>query len=151
MCKRWLREKGCLGLLQKGLTHSCLLGDYISIRCSLFAQLYNSLPYSNYISKAKLPDPYSAHLYLNVNGRPRQSGSTSKMIWRIPHILSAISEVMTLEKGDLVLTGTPKGVGSVAPGDVITAGVLVDGKELDEGKIEVTVEDRDGGYAFKEG
>lgn len=53
---------------------------------------------------------------------------------------------MVLEKGDVVLTGTPKGVGVVQGGDVITAGVKVDGNEIPEGKVEVQVRDREGGW-----
>ncbi|KAH0024197.1 hypothetical protein KCU80_g14887, partial [Aureobasidium melanogenum] len=55
-----------------------------------------------------------------------------------------------LEKGDIILTGTPKGVGSVQTGDVIRAGMRVDGKEIDEASIEVEVKDRDGPYEFSE-
>jgi 2-keto-4-pentenoate hydratase/2-oxohepta-3-ene-1,7-dioic acid hydratase in catechol pathway len=57
---------------------------------------------------------------------------------------------MTLEPGDLVLTGTPKGVGSVQAGDVIKAGISIDGKEINEGRIEVRVKDREGGFKFLE-
>jgi len=72
------------------------------------------------------------------------------MLFRIPRILSDISKVMTLEKGDIVLTGTPKGVGSVVPGDIMRAGIKVEGKELHEGKIEVEVEESTSTYEFKE-
>lgn len=72
------------------------------------------------------------------------------MLYQIPRILSDISKVMTLEKGDIVLTGTPKGVGSVVPGDVMKAGIKVGGKELEEGKIEVVVEESGSSYQFKE-
>ncbi|KAG9992889.1 hypothetical protein KCU72_g20771, partial [Aureobasidium melanogenum] len=58
--------------------------------------------------------------------------------------------VMTLVKGDIILTGTPKGVGSVQTGDVIRAGMRVDGKEIEEASIEVEVKDRDGPYEFSE-
>lgn len=57
---------------------------------------------------------------------------------------------MTLEKGDIVLTGTPKGVGTVVEGDVLTCGLSVGGKEVDEAKIEVKVESRRGAYDFAE-
>lgn len=72
------------------------------------------------------------------------------MLYRIPRILAEISRVMTLEKGDIVLTGTPKGVGEVKAGDVMRASIEVDGKEIEEGRIEVEVEDRVGRYEFKE-
>lgn len=54
-----------------------------------------------------------------VNGVERQRGRTSDMIFSIPDLLSYISGVMTLEPGDLIATGTPAGVGALAPGDVV--------------------------------
>jgi len=54
-----------------------------------------------------------------VNGQERQRGSSAQMIFDIPHLLAYISAVMTLEPGDLVATGTPAGVGPLAPGDVV--------------------------------
>jgi 2-keto-4-pentenoate hydratase/2-oxohepta-3-ene-1,7-dioic acid hydratase in catechol pathway len=53
-----------------------------------------------------------------VNGRVRQQSRTSKMLFSIPRLISYISQIMTLEPGDLILTGTPEGVGVLAPGDV---------------------------------
>lgn len=72
------------------------------------------------------------------------------MLFRIPRILAEISQVMTLEKGDVVLTGTPKGVGEVKAGDVMKASIEADGKEIEEGRIEVLVKDREGRYEYKE-
>ena len=54
-----------------------------------------------------------------VNGTARQQGRASDMVFDIPTLLSFISGIMTLEPGDLVLTGTPDGVGTLAPGDVV--------------------------------
>jgi 2-keto-4-pentenoate hydratase/2-oxohepta-3-ene-1,7-dioic acid hydratase in catechol pathway len=54
-----------------------------------------------------------------VNGEVRQTGRGSDMVFDIPAVLVYISHVMTLEPGDLVLTGTPEGVGTLAPGDVV--------------------------------
>ena len=54
-----------------------------------------------------------------VNGVERQRGSASQMAFSIPMLLSYISHVMTLEPGDLVCTGTPAGVGTLHPGDVV--------------------------------
>ncbi|KAG4218443.1 hypothetical protein PC116_g33077, partial [Phytophthora cactorum] len=71
-------------------------------------------------------------------------------LFQIPRILSDISKVMTLEKGDIILTGTPKGVGPVVPGDVMRAGIKVNGKELEESKIEVKVEESTGSYEYAE-
>jgi 2-keto-4-pentenoate hydratase/2-oxohepta-3-ene-1,7-dioic acid hydratase in catechol pathway len=54
-----------------------------------------------------------------VNGQVRQDGSAADMVFDIPSLVAYISGVMTLEPGDLVLTGTPEGVGTLAPGDVV--------------------------------
>lgn len=108
------------------------------------------LPVSQIIKKSAIPDPHNVELYLTVNNEHRQADSTELMVFRIPRILSDISKVMTLEKGDIVLTGTPKGVGPVVPGDVMRAGLKVGGKEVEEGKIEVEVEESTSTYEFKE-
>jgi acylpyruvate hydrolase len=108
------------------------------------------LPISNVIEKSAIPDPHDVELYLTVNNEHQQLDSTELMLFRIPRIISDISKVMTLEEGDIVLTGTPKGVGSVVPGDVMRAGVKVGGKELKEGSIEVVVEESTSSYEFQE-
>ena len=59
-----------------------------------------------------------------VNGVERQRGSAREMAFKIPTILSYISHVMTLEPGDLVATGTPAGVGPLAPGDEVEIEVV---------------------------
>jgi 2-keto-4-pentenoate hydratase/2-oxohepta-3-ene-1,7-dioic acid hydratase in catechol pathway len=59
-----------------------------------------------------------------VNGVVRQDGSASDMVFDIPTLVSFISAVMTLEPGDLVLTGTPAGVGTLSAGDVVEVEVV---------------------------
>jgi 2-keto-4-pentenoate hydratase/2-oxohepta-3-ene-1,7-dioic acid hydratase in catechol pathway len=54
-----------------------------------------------------------------VNGQERQHGKAADMTFPVPMLLSYISQIMTLEPGDLVLTGTPAGVGPLAAGDVV--------------------------------
>lgn len=108
------------------------------------------LPISDHISKSLIPDPHDVELYLTVNDEVRQRDSTGLMLFKIPRQLSEISRIMTLEKGDVVLTGTPKGVGEVKAGDVMRAGIRAGGKELVEGRMRVDIEDRDGPYEFKE-
>jgi 2-keto-4-pentenoate hydratase/2-oxohepta-3-ene-1,7-dioic acid hydratase in catechol pathway len=63
-------------------------------------------------------------LVTRVNGRERQRGSASAMAFDIPTLLSYISHIMTLEPGDLVLTGTPAGVGKLEEGDEVEVEVL---------------------------
>jgi 2-keto-4-pentenoate hydratase/2-oxohepta-3-ene-1,7-dioic acid hydratase in catechol pathway len=108
------------------------------------------LPMSRVIPKATIQDPQDVELFLQVNGETRQQGSTNLMIYQIPRILSDISKVMTLHPGDIVLTGTPAGVGPVNPGDVMRAGVRINGVEVEEGKIEVPVEESPSSYVFSE-
>jgi 2-keto-4-pentenoate hydratase/2-oxohepta-3-ene-1,7-dioic acid hydratase in catechol pathway len=66
-------------------------------------------------------DPTNRIVRCTVNGTVRQEASTSAMIFSLARILSHISQAMTLEPGDLVLTGTPSGIGPVQPGDVMSA------------------------------
>ncbi|CAA9957726.1 Fumarylacetoacetate hydrolase domain-containing protein [Pyrenophora teres f. maculata] len=108
------------------------------------------MPISNFIAKNRIPNPQNAHLWLSVNNEVKQSDNTELMLFRIPRQLSDISKVMTLDKGDIVLTGTPKGVGPVKTGDVMRAGIKVDGKDIEEADMEVEVADREGLYEFRE-
>lgn len=64
-------------------------------------------------------DLSSLEVVTRVNGEERQRGRVSQMAFGIPMLLSYISRIMTLEPGDLVLTGTPAGVGKLAAGDVV--------------------------------
>jgi 2-keto-4-pentenoate hydratase/2-oxohepta-3-ene-1,7-dioic acid hydratase in catechol pathway len=59
-----------------------------------------------------------------VNGQERQRGAASEMAFDIPTLLSYISHIMTLEPGDLVLTGTPAGVGKLEEGDEVEVEVV---------------------------
>ncbi|MFB5625015.1 MAG: fumarylacetoacetate hydrolase family protein [Nitrosopumilaceae archaeon] len=58
----------------------------------------------------EVPDPQNLKMTTKVNGELRQNSSTSKMFLKIPTIVSKLSKVMTLEKGDIISTGTPQGV-----------------------------------------
>jgi 2-keto-4-pentenoate hydratase/2-oxohepta-3-ene-1,7-dioic acid hydratase in catechol pathway len=59
-----------------------------------------------------------------VNGEVRQDGTAADMVFDIPELVAYISGVMTLEPGDLVLTGTPEGVGTLSAGDVVEVEVV---------------------------
>ena len=108
------------------------------------------LPLAGPIEKGRIKDPHDIELYLKVNGETKQEDNTNLMLFQIPRQLSDISRVMTLEKGDIVLTGTPKGVGPVVTGDVMEAGMRVGGKEVEEARIRVEVKDREGAYEYAE-
>jgi len=64
-------------------------------------------------------NPLDVHITLTCNEEVRQSDSTRLMIHNLPKLLSHLSHIMTLMPGDLILTGTPKGVGSMKSGDLI--------------------------------
>ena len=59
-----------------------------------------------------------------VNGQERQRGRAADMAFSIPFLISYISDIMTLEPGDLIATGTPAGVGKLSPGDIVEVEVL---------------------------
>ncbi|MCO5575777.1 hypothetical protein L7F22_029582 [Adiantum nelumboides] len=80
-------------------------------------------PISDFIPKTKVPALDDLELWLKVDGELRQKGSTKDMIFSIPFLVSHISSVMTLFEGDVILTGTPSGVGPVKAGQKITAGI----------------------------
>jgi 2-keto-4-pentenoate hydratase/2-oxohepta-3-ene-1,7-dioic acid hydratase in catechol pathway len=61
----------------------------------------------------------SLEVITRVNGKERQRAAAAEMVFGIPELLSYVSHIMTLEPGDLLLTGTPAGVGPLAPGDVV--------------------------------
>uniref|UniRef100_A0A0E9XL21 Oxaloacetate tautomerase FAHD1, mitochondrial n=1 Tax=Anguilla anguilla TaxID=7936 RepID=A0A0E9XL21_ANGAN len=88
------------------------------------AKAFNtSCPVSEFVPKEKIPDPGNVRIWLKVNDQLRQDGSTSQMIFSIPFLISYISEIITLEEGDLILTGTPKGVSNVQEHDELQAGI----------------------------
>lgn len=64
-------------------------------------------------------DPDDLRIQSFVNGEPRQDGRTSDMIFGVHELVSFISNVMTLVPGDVVLTGTPSGIGPLVPGDEV--------------------------------
>jgi len=83
---------------------------------------------SNVILKKEYPLRGDENIFLSVNGTVRQNSSIKKMIFSPVEIVKFISSKMMLEKGDLIFTGTPEGVGRVVPGDKIEAGIENIGK-----------------------
>lgn len=80
-------------------------------------------PLSEFVPATAVADPHALNLKLTVNGELRQNGSSADMINRIPQIIAHVSAIFTLEPGDVILTGTPAGVGQVRAGDVMEASV----------------------------
>ena len=78
-------------------------------------------PISKVVLKENIPDPNNLDLTLKVNGKLRQSSNTKYMIYPVERIIEFISGVMTLDPGDLIMTGTPEGVGEIVAGNVLEA------------------------------
>jgi 2-keto-4-pentenoate hydratase/2-oxohepta-3-ene-1,7-dioic acid hydratase in catechol pathway len=78
-------------------------------------------PISDTVLKERVPDPKNLDLELKIKGVIKQKANTNQMIYSVERIISFISEIMTLERGDLILTGTPEGVGEIKEGDVLEA------------------------------
>ena len=92
-----------------------------------------SAPMSPIVPIADVATLDAGRIWLAVNGTVRQEGDIADLIWDVGEHISILSHSMTLSPGDLVMTGTPAGVGAVVPGDVMTGGVE------GVGEIEVTV------------
>lgn len=87
------------------------------------------------VHKGLINDPHNLQLTCKINGELKQTGNTSEMIFRIDDIISRLSETITLKPGDVILTGTPAGVGMhrkppeyLKPGDVIESEIQCIGK-----------------------
>lgn len=78
-------------------------------------------PLSVFVPADAVRDPQDLRIHLTVNGVIRQDGSTAMMIHTVAAIISHMSSIFTLEPGDVILTGTPAGVGPLQPGDRVTA------------------------------
>ncbi len=83
------------------------------------------------VTSDEVGDPQNLSMWLDVNGKRQQTGSTRTMIFGVAHIVSYLSRFMTLEPGDVITTGTPPGVGMgkkpepryLKPGDVMSLGI----------------------------
>lgn len=73
------------------------------------------------VTADEIEDPNSLELSVTVNGEPRQRSNTSRMVFNVHKLIEYASAWYTLHPGDIILTGTPEGVGPVKPGDSIHA------------------------------
>jgi 5-carboxymethyl-2-hydroxymuconate isomerase len=76
-----------------------------------------SCPLSDFVPAAQVPDPQQLRLRLTVNGELRQDGTSADMLRPVARLISEASAYFTLEPGDILLTGTPAGVGPIKSGD----------------------------------
>lgn len=93
----------------------------------------SSAPCSAIVPVSQCGHPDSGEVTLNVNGEPRQQGDLNQLIWKVPEIIATLSTLFELAAGDLIMTGTPAGVGPVNRGDVL------DGKIEGIGSLSVKV------------
>jgi len=79
----------------------------------------HSAPISPLLPVSKVGHPSTGEITLHVNGALHQEGDLAQMIWKTPEIIRYLSQYFELAAGDVILTGTPAGVGPVARGDVM--------------------------------
>ena len=78
-----------------------------------------SAPCTDLIPAAKIGHPTKGAVWLKVNGELKQQGDLADLIWSLPEMISYLSHLFELKAGDIILTGTPAGVGPVNTGDVL--------------------------------
>jgi fumarylpyruvate hydrolase len=76
-----------------------------------------SAPCSELVSANEIGHPDEGEVWLKINDEIRQQGNLNQLIWKIPEMIAYLSALFTLQPGDLILTGTPAGVGPVQRGD----------------------------------
>ena len=88
------------------------------------------------VTRDEIADPQDLHLWCDVNGKRMQDGTTKTMVYGVAHLVSYLSQFMTLQPGDIISTGTPPGVGMgmkppqyLKAGDVVTLGIDGLGKQ----------------------
>jgi 5-carboxymethyl-2-hydroxymuconate isomerase len=92
-----------------------------------------SCPLSSFVSADRISDPQNLQLKLTINGETRQDGNTRDMMRCVADLIAATSSYFTLEEGDILLTGTPSGVGRIQSGDQLVASIA------EVGTVEVSV------------
>ncbi|MCL4143936.1 UNVERIFIED_CONTAM: hypothetical protein GTU68_058570 [Idotea baltica] len=88
----------------------------------------DSAPVSEFLPLEDFPDLQDIRFTCDINGERRQEGHTADMIFSVSHLIAYISQFITLKKGDLIFTGTPKGVGPLHQQDHIEG--YLEGKKL---------------------
>jgi len=83
----------------------------------------NAAPCSAIRPASEIGHPASGRVWLAINGDLRQEGDLNQLIWSVPEIIEYLSGLWELQPGDLIMTGTPAGVGAIERGDHITGGV----------------------------
>jgi 2-keto-4-pentenoate hydratase/2-oxohepta-3-ene-1,7-dioic acid hydratase in catechol pathway len=103
-----LKTKGLPWEIAKAFDGSAVIGDFVP--------------------KANFESLDNVNFELTNNGRIAQNGSTQHMLWKVDELIAEISKYFTLKTGDVIFTGTPKGVAKVSPGDVLEG--FLEGQKL---------------------
>ncbi|MFB9953247.1 fumarylacetoacetate hydrolase family protein [Rhizobium puerariae] len=82
-----------------------------------------SAPVSALVPASKIGHPQTGTIWLEVNGQRKQNGDLNQMIWKLPEIIAELSKLFVLAPGDVIMTGTPAGVGPVVKGDRVSCGI----------------------------
>jgi fumarylpyruvate hydrolase len=82
---------------------------------------------------SEIGHPSKGRIALTVNGKVRQDGDLSQMIWNVPEVINKLSEMVALAPGDVIMTGTPSGVGATVAGD------RLEGEIAGVGKLAITM------------
>jgi fumarylpyruvate hydrolase len=82
-----------------------------------------SAPVSPIVPADELGHPESGRIWLDHNGKRVQEGDLNQMIWKVPEIIAELSKLFILAPGDVIMTGTPAGVGAVKKGDTVECGI----------------------------
>lgn len=90
------------------------------------------MPLSNFIEKSEVKDPHNLNIELRINNEIRQSDNTGNMYFKIGETLEHLTKYVTLNEGDLILTGTPAGIGQINVGDKLKGVLKQDEKVLVE-------------------
>jgi fumarylpyruvate hydrolase len=83
----------------------------------------HSAPIGTMVPKQGIATPLKGAIELSVNGETRQSADISDMTWDLPHVIAELSKYFELFPGDLIMTGTPAGVGAVMKGDRLAGSI----------------------------
>lgn len=78
-----------------------------------------SAPCSELVLASDIGHPSEGEIHLKVNGEVRQKGDLNQLIWKVPELVSVMSNFYHLQPGDLIFTGTPAGIGPVHKGDLL--------------------------------
>ncbi|WP_426131818.1 fumarylacetoacetate hydrolase family protein [Pararhizobium sp. PWRC1-1] len=83
----------------------------------------HSAPVSEIVPAQVIGHPTEGNIWLKIDGETKQQGDLNQMIWKIPEIIAELSKLFTLAAGDIIMTGTPSGVGPVSRGDAVSCGI----------------------------